>query len=67
MKKYIAIKELSEYLSVKPSTIYHWTHTEFIPHYKIGGHVRFNLEEVEEREKCSEIKTQEDSIRNMPR
>ena len=47
MKKYIGVKELAEYISVKPSTIYQWVHEGYIPHYKIGGCVRFNIEEIE--------------------
>ena len=47
MKKYISVKDLAEYISMKPSTIYGWVHEGYIPHYKIGGGVRFNIEEIE--------------------
>ena len=47
MKKYISVKELAEYISIKPSTIYAWVHEGYIPHYKIGRLVRFNMEEIE--------------------
>jgi len=30
------------------STVYLWTHTEFIPHYKVGKCIRFAEKEIEE-------------------
>jgi len=47
MERYDTIKEIAEFLSVSPKTIYHWTHEEFIPHYKIRLGVRFKLSEIE--------------------
>ena len=44
--KLIDIQTLSEYLSVKPKTIYDWIYKGRIPYYKIGGLVRFNYEEI---------------------
>lgn len=46
MEKLLTPKELSELLSVKLSTIYHWTHLEFIPYVKIGRFIRFRESEV---------------------
>ena len=40
-------KQLSEWLQIKPSTVYKWTHYGFIPHVKLGGAVRFDRETVE--------------------
>jgi len=48
MKNLITPKQLSELFQVDLSTIYKWTHTEFIPHLKLGKAVRFVEEEVEE-------------------
>jgi excisionase family DNA binding protein len=42
----IDINELSELLSVKPSTIYWWCSIDFIPHVKLGRLVRFEKEAV---------------------
>ena len=44
-------KQLSEWLQIKLSTIYKWTHVGYIPCIKLGGKVtgsvRFDREEVE--------------------
>lgn len=47
MKKYINIKDLSEYLDIKPSTLYDWVFRKKIPYYKIGRLVKFNMDEIE--------------------
>ena len=41
MDRFLTPKQLSELLQVDQSTVYLWTHTEFIPHYKLGRSVRF--------------------------
>ncbi len=47
MKKLLTAKQLSESLQVNISTIYLWTHTQFVPHYKLGKSVRFRESEVQ--------------------
>jgi len=47
MEKYITIKEVATYLQVSPKTVCHWTHTKFIPHYRLPKGLRFRLSEVE--------------------
>lgn len=47
MEKLLNVKQLSELIGVSPKTIYQWTHTEFIPHYKFSKGVRFSVMEVE--------------------
>jgi excisionase family DNA binding protein len=37
---------MAEYLGVKVSTIYQWTHIGYIPHMKLGRFVRFKENEV---------------------
>ena len=37
---------MAEYLGVKVSTIYQWTHIGYIPHMKLGRFVRFKEQEV---------------------
>lgn len=46
MDKFLTPKQLSELLQVDQSTVYLWTHTEFIPHYKLGRCVRFIEKDV---------------------
>jgi len=46
MEQFLTAKQLSELLQVDLSTIYLWTHTEFIPFYKLGKTVRFKEEDV---------------------
>ncbi len=48
MEKFLTPKQLSELLQVDLSTVYLWTHTEFIPHYKLGRCVRFIEKDVQE-------------------
>lgn len=47
MEKLLTAKQLSELLQVDLSTVYLWTHTEFIPHYRLGRAVRFREKDVE--------------------
>jgi len=47
MEKLLTISQLSELLQISCRTIYDWTHTGFIPHYKFPKGVRFKLSEVE--------------------
>lgn len=39
-------EQISELLQVKLSTIYQWTHQDYIPHYKVGRFVRFDEIEI---------------------
>lgn len=45
--KLLTPEEIADYLGVKKSTIYQWTHQEFIPHVKVGRFVRFRLPAIE--------------------
>jgi len=45
-KRLMKIEELSDFLKVPVSTIYKWTHQNYIPHYKIGNKLRFDFEEI---------------------
>lgn len=55
-KRFIGIKELSEYLDIKVGTIYSWTHMRKIPYYKIGRRVKFDREKIERWLKNKEVK-----------
>lgn len=48
--RYLNIEQVADILGVPKSFIYRRTargHTDPIPHYRIGGHLRFKLEDVE--------------------
>ena len=47
MNKYLSVKEVSEYLAIKPPTLYGKVSRKEIPHYKIGKLVRFKREEID--------------------
>ena len=42
------VKEVADYLSVKESTIRHWTHIGYIPRIKFKGAVRFRKADIDE-------------------
>ena len=44
--KLITIKEVSEFLNVKPSTLYQWAELGQIPCIKLNGALRFDFEDV---------------------
>lgn len=48
MEPFLTPKQLSELLQVDKSTVYLWTHTEFIPFFKLGRCVRFREKDVQE-------------------
>jgi len=48
MKEYLNIKELSEYLGIKTSTLYAKVSAGQIPHYKINRLVRFGKDDIDE-------------------
>jgi excisionase family DNA binding protein len=56
MHKLLTIKEIAEYLQVKTSTIYQWTHQGYIPHIKLGNHVRFRINRIDKWLDKNEIK-----------
>ena len=44
--KLVTIKEISEYLKVKESTLYSWVHNGIMPFYKLNGILRFDMNEI---------------------
>ena len=48
MEKLLTPKQLSDLLQVDLSTVYLWTHTQFIPYFKLGRSVRFLEKDVSE-------------------
>ncbi len=45
--KIITVREVSALLGVKEKTIYQWAEQRQIPHYKINGALRFDMDEVQ--------------------
>lgn len=48
LQGYVSVNEASEYLGLSKVHIYRLTSQKRIPHYKIGGNVRFKLSELDE-------------------
>jgi len=46
VEKLLTIQQLSELIQIKRSTLYEWTHSGFIPHYKLPKGVRFKEVEI---------------------
>jgi excisionase family DNA binding protein len=44
---FFTVKELSQYLQIKPGTLYFWAAQRRIPHFKVHGLVRFRKEEID--------------------
>ncbi len=44
--KIITINELSEFLKVKPKTLYQWAKSKQIPCLKLNGALRFDLDDI---------------------
>ena len=46
-KRFIGIKECSEYLGIPKGTLYSWTFSRKIPYIKMGKLVKFDLQELD--------------------
>jgi excisionase family DNA binding protein len=46
MMQILNIKELSQLLSVKEKTLYQWVALQQIPHIKLNGSLRFDIEDI---------------------
>ena len=46
-KRFIDIKDLSEYLTISTNTIYSWIALKKIPYAKLGKLLRFDLREID--------------------
>ena len=55
--KFFSIKELSEYISVKPKTLYSWVSKRVIPFYRLEGVLRFKKGEIDAwlKDKCKRV------------
>jgi PTS system nitrogen regulatory IIA component len=57
----MTVDEVADYLQVRPSTIYQWTHQGFIPHVKLGNLVRFRLSQVDKWVERKEVDRKQQS------
>jgi len=46
-RRFVSITELSEYLNISRNTIYSWVSRKKIPHFKISGTLRFDMQDIE--------------------
>lgn len=45
-KRYLSIKDISEYLGLSKATLYLWVEERKVPCHKIGKVIRFDINEV---------------------
>lgn len=55
-KRFISPLELSQYLDLRPDTVYSWIWKKKIPYCKMGRLVKFDLKEIEEWLKDKRVK-----------
>ena len=60
VKEFLSINELSEYLGIKPKTLYSWVAKGVLPHYRIEGLIRFKKQEIDL--KMNSCKVEEDIL-----
>lgn len=53
--KLVTVKEICEFLNVKKSTAYLWANGGVIPCYRIGGALRFDMDEIREWVRNSKV------------
>ncbi len=63
--EFVTVKELSQFLKVKESTLYSWVHNGSIPFHKLNGLVRFDMEEIKTWVKASHEETQNQELYSM--
>ena len=62
VRRWMGVREVSEYLGLRPSTIYAMTHTRRIPHYKRGNILRFRQDEIDEWMEGGKIETEREYL-----
>ncbi len=60
LKEFLSIKELSDYIGIKPKTLYSWVSKGVFSHYRIEGLIRFKKQEVDQ--KMNSCKIEENPI-----
>lgn len=67
IKQWLSVKEVSEYLGLKPTTVYGYVAERRIPYHKIpGSHIlKFKLSEVDEWLETCRVETKEEYIRRI--
>lgn len=54
-KRYLGIKELSQYIGIPKGTLYVWVCQKRIPYAKIGGLLRFDLRQIDDWVKAKSV------------
>lgn len=62
MEKLLKVEQVCDLLQVSRSTVYEWTHINFIPHYKFPKGVRFRESELSQWVKRKKTKARESKI-----
>lgn len=44
--EFLTVKDVAQFFGVTEITVYRWATAKFIPHYKLGGAIRFDRNEV---------------------
>ena len=70
LSSFLIVKEVSEYLAFKASTVYSLVEEKKIPHYRIGRQIRFKKSEIDEwmekqREKVVDVKVEARKVRSI--
>jgi excisionase family DNA binding protein len=60
--KFLTVREISEYLALKVSTLYVKVEERSIPHYRIGRRVQFRKTDIEEWIDQHKVETVDSSI-----
>lgn len=58
MERLLTLNDVCQRYSVSRHTVYQWTASNYIPHLKIGGQLRFRLSDLLEWEKSNLVGAQ---------
>lgn len=54
-RRYLGVKELSQYIGIPKGTLYVWVCQKRIPYAKIGGLLRFDLRQIDDWVKAKSV------------
>jgi excisionase family DNA binding protein len=68
-KQWLSVQELSEYLGLKPATIYQYVAERRIPYHKIPGSqlIKFKIGEIDEWMATGRVETKEEYVGRIVR
>ena len=67
MNDILTVKELAEYLRIKPITVYKWVNQSKLPFFKVGSLTRFRKDCIDQwiRSRETVVDSKNDEIRRM--